>query len=63
MAIIVTVAYAESTSVLHVYTLADEDDLNNIQYSYLDAAKIFPVTFDDDFFLYSVSHSGNELCK
>lgn len=61
-AIVVTVGYFQSKeshhTVLNVYTLTDDDELKHIQLSYLDAANIFPVTINDDFYFYSLSHAG-----
>lgn len=62
-AIVVTVGYVESReshhAVLNVYTLTEDDDLKHIQLVYLDAANIFPITLNDGFYFYSLSHSGN----
>lgn len=62
VAIIVTVEYVENTvphhTVLNVYTLADDERVKHIQLSYLDATTIFPVTFNNEFYFYSLSHSG-----
>lgn len=62
VAIVVTVEYVENTvphhTVLNVYTLADDEKVKHIQLSYLDAATIFPVTFNNGFYFYVSSHSG-----
>lgn len=61
-AIIVTIGYFQTRESHHtmfnVYTLTDDDDLKHIQFSYLDAANIFPIALNGGFHFFSVSHSG-----
>lgn len=60
-AVVVTVSYATSNShrtLLNVYILTGGNELRHVQTFYINAVKVFPITLDNGFYFYSVSHSG-----